>query len=115
MTRTEKILLVIVSAAFALGVALGSPYKKISGDSKPPRGSDSDSLSDGEVAQLLRLIDVNNTGKITRQQWMDFMAVEFDRLDTKKSGVLSPTELSRSRLRVSSFVFPPSQRHSSRK
>lgn len=111
MTKTEKIFLVIVAAAFAIGVALGSPYKQKSGDPKPSQGSDSDSLSDGEVAQLLRLIDVNNTGKITRQQWMDFMAAEFDRLDANKSGVLSPTELSRSRLRVSSFVFPSRQKH----
>jgi hypothetical protein len=66
MTKTAKILLAIVAAAFALGVALGSPYKQKNGDPQPPQGSDSDSLSDGEVAQLLRLIDVNNTGKITR-------------------------------------------------
>jgi hypothetical protein len=111
MTKTEKILLVIVAAALAVGVALGSPYKQKSGDPTPPQRSDSDSLSDGEVAQLLRLIDVNNTGKITRQQWMDFMAAEFNRLDANKSGVLSPAELSRSRLRVSSFVFPSRQKH----
>ena len=34
MTKTEKIFLVIVAAAFAIGVALGSPYKLKSGDPK---------------------------------------------------------------------------------
>ena len=104
MTKTERIFLVVVAAAFAIGVALGSPHQQKSGDPKPSQASVSDSLSAGEVAQLLRLIDVNNTGKITKQQWMDFMAAEFNRLDTNKSGVLDRAELSRSRLRVSSFA-----------
>jgi hypothetical protein len=46
--------------------------------------------------------------------WMDSMAAEFDRLDTNKSGELDSAELSRSRLRVSFFLFPPSQKHSAR-
>jgi hypothetical protein len=109
MRKTTRMFLIsAIAAVFTVGIATGTPYQT-------SQTSDSDSLSPGEVAQLLRLIDVNKTGKITKQQWMDFVATEFDRLDTKKSGVLDSAELSRSRLRVSSFVFPPSQKHSARK
>jgi len=109
MRKTTRMFLICaIAAVFTVGIVKGTPYQT-------NQTSDSDSLSPGEVAQLLRLIDVNKTGKITKQQWMDFMATEFDRLDTNKSGVLDSAELSRSRLRVSSFVFPPSQKHSARK
>ena len=109
MRKTTRMFLIcVIAAVFTVGIVTGTPYQT-------SQTSDSDSLSPGEVAQLLRLIDVNKTGKITKQQWMDFMATEFDRLDTKKSGVLDSAELSRSRLRVSSFVFPPSQKHTARK
>jgi len=109
MRKTTRMFVICaVAAAFTAGIVTGTPYQT-------NQASDSDSLSPGEVAQLFRLIDVNKTGKITKQQWMDFMTTEFDRLDTNKSGVLDSAELSRSRLRVSSFVFPPSQKHSARK
>jgi hypothetical protein len=105
---TRMFLICAIAAMFTVEIVTGTSYQT-------NQASDSDSLSSGEVAQLLRLIDVNKTGKITKQQWMDFMATEFDRLDTNKSGVIDSAELSRSRLRVSSFVFPPSQKHSARK
>ena len=109
MRKTTRMFLICaIAAVFTVGIVTGTPYQT-------NQASDSDSLSPGEVAQLFRLIDVNKTGKITKQQWMDFMTTEFDRLDTNKSGVLDSAELSRSRLRVSSFVFPPSQKHSARK
>jgi len=105
MTKAKSMFLVCaIVAVFGLGVVLGAPHQQKSGIPKPSQASESGFLSAGEVAQLLRLIDVDNTGKITKQQWMDFMATEFDRLDTNKSGVLDREELSRSRLRVSSFA-----------
>jgi|SRR5215469_585943 len=105
MPKSKTLFLIVaIAAVLATGVVLGTPYQQKSGIPKPSQTSDSGFLTSGEVAQLLRLIDVDNTGKITKQQWMDFMAAEFDRLDTNKSGVLDRDELSRSRLRVSSFA-----------
>src|ERR1700745_1783519 len=109
MRKTTRMFLICaIAAVFTVGIVTGTPYQT-------RQTSDSYSLSPGEVAQMLRLIDVNKTGKITKQQWMGFMATGFAGFDTKKSGVLDSAELSRSRLRVSSFVFPPSQKHSARK
>lgn len=53
-----------------------------------------------KVKELLLLIDTDKNGKISRQEWMNFMAAEFDRLDTDKSGELDPRELSGSRVNV---------------
>jgi hypothetical protein len=50
------------------------------------------------------LIDTNNNGKITKNEWMEFMAAEFDRLDKHKTGELDPKELAQPRIQVSHFL-----------
>jgi hypothetical protein len=44
------------------------------------------------VKRLLFLMDTDKNGKISKQEWMDFMSAEFDRLDKDKSGDLNPNE-----------------------
>ena len=44
--------------------------------------------------QLLRLMDVDQNGRVSRQEFMQFMGAEFDRLDVDHSGELSVQELS---------------------
>jgi hypothetical protein len=46
------------------------------------------------------LMDTNQNGKISKQEFMSFMEAEFDRLDTDKSGELDPKELTQSRIRA---------------
>ena len=58
-------------------------------------------LGEEEVKQLLLLMDTDKSGKVSRQEYMNFMAAEFDRLDTDKSGELDVKELAKSQLRVS--------------
>jgi hypothetical protein len=53
---------------------------------------------------LLLLIDTDKNGKIFRQEWIKFMEVEFDRLDTAKNGQLDIKELAQSRFRASHFA-----------
>jgi Ca2+-binding EF-hand superfamily protein len=52
-------------------------------------------LEQGEMttAELLTLMDKDRNGKISRQEFMDFMSAEFDRLDVNKDGELDPDEL----------------------
>jgi hypothetical protein len=69
-----------------------------------PKPQDKLALGEGEVKQLLLLIDTHKTGKITKQDWMKFMETEFDRLDKYKSGMLDAKELAQSILRVSPFA-----------
>jgi hypothetical protein len=50
---------------------------------------------------LLLLIDADDNGKISKQEWMKFMEAEFDRLDNDKKGQLDVKELMQSKWRVS--------------
>ncbi len=54
-------------------------------------------LGEQQVQQLLRLMDTDRNGRVSKAE---FMSQEFDRLDVDHSGELDPEELSRSRLRV---------------
>ena len=42
--------------------------------------------------KLLLLMDTDNDGKVSRQEFMSFMQAEFDRLDVKKDGKLAVKE-----------------------
>ena len=46
-------------------------------------------------------MDTDKSGKISKQEFMNFMAAEFDRLDADKSGELDVKELTKSQFRVS--------------
>jgi hypothetical protein len=61
------------------------------------KAADSDAnLASGEynTKQLLLLMDKDKNGKVSRKEFMDFMAAEFTRLDTNKNGELDVNELS---------------------
>jgi Ca2+-binding EF-hand superfamily protein len=66
-----------------------------------PTPQDKLALGEAEVRQLLLLIDSDENGKISKQEWMKFMEAEFDRLDKDKKGQLDVKELTQSKLRVS--------------
>jgi hypothetical protein len=51
-----------------------------------------------DVKQLLLLMDTDKNGRISRKEFLDFMAAEFDRLDTDESGELDVKELEKSQL-----------------
>jgi EF hand len=52
-----------------------------------------------EVKQLLKLMDTDQSGKVSREEFMRFMAAEFDRLDVNKDGELDVRELTQLRVR----------------
>ncbi|MGA3209910.1 MAG: hypothetical protein ABSD20_01305 [Terriglobales bacterium] len=66
-----------------------------------PKPQDKLVLGEAEVKQLLLLMDTDQNGRISRQEWMNFMGAEFDRLDTGKIGELDVRELTQSKLRAS--------------
>jgi Ca2+-binding EF-hand superfamily protein len=50
---------------------------------------------------LLLLMDADQNGKISKEEYMRFMEAEFNRLDIDKSGELDVKELTRSTFSVS--------------
>jgi len=57
-----------------------------------------------EAKKMLLLMDKDNNGKVSKQEFMNFMEAEFERLDKDKSGELDVKELAQSKLRVSHFA-----------
>jgi hypothetical protein len=49
-----------------------------------------------KVGQLAPLIGAENHGRISKAQFMQHMSEEFDRIDSDRSGALTPEELSHS-------------------
>ena len=70
---------------------------------RPPKPQDKLALGENEVKQLLLLMDTDQNGKISKQEYLKFMDAEFERLDKDKSGELDVKELTQSKLRVSHF------------
>lgn len=89
------------SAAFAALFIAGFLAGFLQAQKSTPRPPDRIALGEGEVRQLLLLMDTNKNGKVSREEFMAFMAAEFDRLDKDKSGELDPAELAASRVRAS--------------
>jgi Ca2+-binding EF-hand superfamily protein len=69
-----------------------------------PKQQDNVALGEDDVKQLLILMDTDNDGKVSRQEFMQFMDAEFKRLDKDGTGNLNVNELAQSRLRVSHFA-----------
>lgn len=58
-------------------------------------------LGEQDAARLVLLMDTNKNGKVSKDEYMRFMAAEFSRLDKDNSGELDVRELRQSQLRVS--------------
>jgi len=100
-TRTKVgwiVVLIAILAAAVLVTVLAQTKAAV------PVPQDKLALADDEVKQLLLLMDTDNNGKISKQEWMRFMDAEFERLDKDKSGQLDVKELAQSKFRVSHFT-----------
>lgn len=57
-----------------------------------------------EAKKLLLLMDRDQNGKVSKEEFMSFMEAEFERLDQDKNGELDVQELTRARVRTTSGV-----------
>jgi hypothetical protein len=58
-------------------------------------GKRSDSAAQSQVRQLLRLMDKDKNGTVSKDEFMQYMSQMFDRLDVDRSEQLEPKELRR--------------------
>jgi len=86
-----------VATLLASGVWVGTAHARENNSQSP------DKLAQGEseVKQLLLLMDKDENGKVSKQEFKSFMDAEFNRLDRDQSGELDVKELTQSRVRSS--------------
>lgn len=97
MSREEKAVLTI-AMVFTLIAGGASVQSAIAQKASAPK--DKVALGEPEVRQLILLMDTDKNGKISREEFMNFMKAEFDRLDKDRSGELDAKELAQSQLQV---------------
>jgi hypothetical protein len=61
-------------------------------------------LGEDDVKHLLFLMDTDNKGMVSKQEFMKYMEAEFERLDKNKVGQLNVKELTRSKLSASYYL-----------
>jgi EF hand len=102
--KTRKMILtalaaVAMVAGTTFGIAVGSARAQSSAAS-PDTKQKQKNLTAGETEakRLLLLMDRDQSGRVSKQEFMNFMEEEFQRLDINKDGELDVDELTRSRL-----------------
>ena len=109
MFSTRKIILTTVSAAalIALAVPLRTAIAAGQSAGSPTPATPAITPDSPQVAaaspqaiRLLQIMDSDKSGKISRAEYMAFMAAEFERLDVNHDGELDLKELEKSDLAV---------------
>jgi hypothetical protein len=100
MKRRRNALASLAAAGFFAVIAIVETAA-FAQKSSVPKKQNGPQLNADEVRQLMVLMDTNKDGKISKQEWMTFMAAEFDRLDKDHSGDLDAKDLEQSSLRAS--------------
>ena len=78
MPRTAVALLAVVFAVVSSGALAYSKRTR--------------ATADADVRQLMRLLDTDKSSRISKDEFLQFMAQKFDRLDADKSGKLDAKE-----------------------
>ena len=77
LTRTNILWVIVTIAVLVASLAmLGTAVAQRQAVPKP---QDKLALGENEVKQLLLLMDSDQSGKISKQEWMKFLEAEFDR------------------------------------
>lgn len=100
MLKRNKFLLSGIAVAV---LAVGPWVVRASAVVDPPSPK-SLAKAEPEAKHLLRLMDKDQNGKVSKEEFMMFMSAEFDRLDKDKSGALDVNELNPTKL-----AFRPSR------
>ena len=88
----------LIAVLFAIGAILRT---SVAQKASVPKVQNKLEIGEVQVKQLLLLMDTDQNGKISKQEYMSFMEAEFDRLDKNKSGDLDVSELKLSSLKTS--------------
>ena len=85
---TMLLVILAVTALFAM-VGTTIAAQKVA----TPKAQDNVALGEAEVKKMLPLMDKDKDGTVSKQDFMNFMETEFDRLDKTKEGKLDVKKL----------------------
>ncbi len=88
----------------AAGIALPTSIVVQTANQKPGEKEKKTAAGEKEAKKVLLLMDQDQNGKVSKQEFMSFMEAEFGRLDKDKSGKLDVQELTESRVRSSGAI-----------
>jgi EF hand len=97
----RRSLVLAIPALFAAGATALSANQKSTGSPQGATSSKPKSVEAGEeyAKKLLLLMDTDKNGKVSKQEFMSFMEIEFVRLDINHDGELDVKELVKIRVR----------------
>lgn len=102
LRRANKVSIVgVTSVLVATMCLLGTASAQKSSVPKPQNRL---ALAEDQIKQLLGFMDADKNGKVSKEQYMNFMEAEFKRLDKDNKGELDVRELTKSPLTASRFV-----------
>jgi hypothetical protein len=100
--RTKRVWIIV---AIAVLIATGTMLVNAAAQkASVPKPQDKLTMGEDEFRRLLLLMDPDEKGMISKQEYMKFMEAEFERLDKTKQGELNARELTHSNLAVSRSV-----------
>jgi hypothetical protein len=91
MLKQTKVALVVMVIAM-LVTTCGTLGTAVAQKAAVPKPQDKLAIGEDEVKRLLPLMDHDEDGKVSKQEFMRFMEAEFDMLDEKKEGKLDIKE-----------------------
>jgi hypothetical protein len=98
--RTLLTTVLLLSTIIAIGAFMASAFAQKTPATSVSQPQDNLAVANEHVKDLLLLMDADQNGKVSRQEWMSFMEAEFNRLDKDGKGELDVKELLASRLSV---------------
>jgi hypothetical protein len=58
--------------------------------------------------RMMKVIDQNKDGMVSRQEFMTYMGAQFDMMDTGKKGMLTSQQFTDKKMMSRTFMFPAS-------
>jgi hypothetical protein len=99
--RKVALVAMMIAGLFAAGAVIRTVEAQDT-DQSPVRKEKNLAIGEAEAKRLLLLMDKDQNGKVSKQEFMSFMEAEFERLDKNKDGELDVKELTQSKIRLGS-------------
>jgi hypothetical protein len=98
LIRTRRLRMIVIITIFVITTMLGNAFAQKASVPKPQNRL---AIGEESIKQLLPLMDTDKNGMVSKQEFLKFMAAEFERLDKEKKGELNVKELTQATLTAS--------------